>query len=79
MHAPSLARLDHLRTWIVVAVVLAVIGLMALVWDSRDLGDGLVRGTGGSVSAVWETAQGDFADLLSSFTSPATTTAESGR
>ena len=34
----------------------AVIALMAIVWDSQDLGDGLVLGSDASVSSVWERA-----------------------
>lgn len=58
------------RTWILVAVVIAVLGLMAVFWDSRDLGDGLVLGSGGSVSAVWDSARGGLDDFL--FGSPST-------
>ena len=65
MHAgSSLAGPQGLRTWIVVAIVVAVLGLMAVIWDSRDLGDGLVLGRDGSVSAVWESAQGGLEDFL---------------
>lgn len=80
MHArPSLAQPQGVRTWILVAIVIAVLGVMAAVWDSRDLGDGLVSGSGGSVSAVWDTAQGEVNDLLSWSGNPSTRTAQSGR
>jgi hypothetical protein len=65
MHAvSSLAGPHDLRTWIVVAIVVVALGVMAVLWDSRDLGDGLVLGSDGSVSAVWESAQGVLDDFL---------------
>jgi hypothetical protein len=78
MHARSFFSRPHgLRPWIAVAVVLAVLGVMALVRDSRDLGDGLVQGSAGSVSTAWDSAQGGVDDFL--FGSPSTRRAEPGR
>ncbi len=72
-----LPRPHDLRAWVLVAVVVAVLGLMAVIWDSRDLGDGLVQGSSGSVSAVWDSAQGGLDDFL--FGSPSPRRPESGR
>lgn len=77
MHArPALARPHDLRTWFLVAIVVAVLALVAVIWDPRDLGDGLVLGSEGSVSTVWESAQGRLDDFL--FGSPPGRPAESG-
>lgn len=75
----SPARSHDLRTWLLAAIVVAVLGLIAVVWDPRDLGDGLVLGSGGAVSTVWDTAQGEVDDLLFSVGRLPTRTAESGR
>lgn len=78
MHArPSLAGPEGLRTWILVAIVLAAVALMAIAWDATDLGDGLVLGSGGSVSSVADTAQGRPDDFL--FGSPQVRPAEPAR
>lgn len=78
MHAPSFLSGPHEpRNLFLAAVVVAVLGLIALIWDDKDLGDGLVLGSGGTVSAVWESAQGGLDDFL--FGSPAVRPAEAGR
>jgi len=78
MHARSFLAGSHdLRTWILVAIVLAVLGLMAAIWDPQDLGDGLVMGKSGSVTTVWESAEGGLNDFL--FGSPPTRAPDSGR
>ncbi|MGZ5269018.1 MAG: hypothetical protein ACXWC6_00245 [Ramlibacter sp.] len=77
MHArPSLSMPHDLRSWILVAIVLAVLALLAATRDSWDLGDGLVLGSGGVVSTAWESAKGDLDDFL--FGSPSVRTPERG-
>jgi hypothetical protein len=65
MHAPSFLAGPHdPRIWILAAIVVAVLGLMAVIWDPTDLGDGLVQGSDGSVSTAWESARGGLDDFL---------------
>jgi len=52
-HIPHAAQ-HGLRTWILVAVAVGVLALLAIVWDGQDLGDGLVLGSDASVSSLWE-------------------------
>jgi hypothetical protein len=55
MHAHfSPAGQYGLRTWILVAVVFALLALIGILWDEHDLGDGLVLGSDATVSGVWE-------------------------
>ena len=78
MHAPSFLAGPHdPRLWILVAIVFAVLGVMAALWDPQDLGDGLVQGSDGSVSTVWESARGGLDDFL--FGSQSVRAPESGR
>lgn len=78
MHARSpLLETHDLRIWLLVAIVVAVLGLLAVIWDPHDMGDGLVMGPGGSVSTAWDSAQGRLDDFL--FGSPPARPAESGR
>lgn len=78
MHARQFFAGPHdLRMWILAAIVFAVLGLVAVLWDPQDLGDGLVVGSDGSVSGVWESARSGLDDFL--FGSPPARPSASGR
>jgi hypothetical protein len=46
-------------------IVFAVLALLEITWDRQDLGDGLVLGSDGSVSGVWELGPAYGGDFLS--------------